>query len=138
MPLIIIVIVVTTCVIVRHKRNQRQIKKSLTAMSLVSQQSRESQSNQAPTGGANQRANNENVYVSLSTTTDDSPRPEDTHDNEEVQTFMGKNGTVTEDPPPVPTAPTAPTEPESEYNVVQRELKDINQGKLYPRLSQMK
>ena len=107
-------------------------------MSLVNQQSRESQSNQTPSGGAIQRANNENVYVSLSTTNNDSPGLEDARDNEEVRIFMGKNGTVTDDSPPVPTGPTAPTAPKSEYNVVQRELQDINREKLYPRLSQMK
>ncbi len=73
-PLIVTVTLTVIFVAIRHKRNRTQIKKSLTAVSLVSRDSsrRESKLNQTTSGEAHVRPKpTASTYVSLETNTKD-------------------------------------------------------------------
>ena len=67
------------CVIARHRKNQKQIKKSITSMSLVSQQSCDSYSTQVSSDGKSKKRKKENLYapISVSTTCKDKDANDD-------------------------------------------------------------
>ena len=64
-----------------------QIKKSMTTMSLVSQQSRDSQSNQGQADDAHQKRKKEKQYVSLNANT----TPEETNENDPTRILTEPN-----------------------------------------------
>ena len=86
-------------------------------MSLVSQQSRDSQSNQVQTDDTHQKRKKEKLYVSLSANT----TPEETHEND--------------DPTRILTGPNSCDKGKgTEYTDTQNDLQDIEKGLPNPNL----